>query len=100
MKGCERGAQDVSRGEDYAPLDEILKLANVSWPVMIYKSLHYFSGNFLDLLAHLFGECFHEVHNEEWDVLKTVSHGRHGNGKHVEPVIKITAELLLRNQGS
>ena len=67
---------------------------------MADKCLHYFGGNLADLLAHLLRECFHEVLHQEWDVLKTVSQGRHGDRKHVEPVIKVTAKLLLRNHVS
>jgi hypothetical protein len=69
----ERRVQNVPLRQDYAPLDEILQLANVPRPGMTYKSLHYCGGNFVDPLAHLVGEYFHEVHNEEWDVLATVS---------------------------
>jgi len=87
----------VAPAENHCAFDEILKFTDITWPGMGDKILPYFGGNFVDLLAHSLREYLDEVLHKEWDVLKTVSQGRHGDRKHVEPVIKVTAKVLLRN---
>ena len=46
------GLEDIPRGEDYAPLDEILELANVSRPLIRAECRHRFRRNAFDLITH------------------------------------------------
>ena len=48
----ERGVQNVARGEDNAPLDEILEFANVPRPLIRDEGRHRFRSNAFDFLTH------------------------------------------------
>src|SRR6266436_9900917 len=48
----ERGLQDVARSKDHAPLNEILKFANVARPRVRRQFRHRFRGNLVDLSTH------------------------------------------------
>src|SRR6202007_585689 len=87
-----------SRGEDYAAFDEVLQLANISRPGMIYKSPHHFDGNFPNLLAHLLSKCFHEVPYQQRYIFHALSQRGYGYGKYVKAVIKIAAKPVPGNQ--
>ena len=74
----------MAPAENHCAFDEILKFTDITWPGMGDKILPYFGGNFVDLLAHSLREYLDEVLHKEWDVLKTVSQGRHGDRKYVD----------------
>src|ERR1700722_7013691 len=65
----ERWAANVSRGEKYTPLDEVLQFSNVSRPLVSQQSFHHLGGNFVDVLARLLRIYPHEVHHQQRDVL-------------------------------
>jgi len=52
LKLARGDSRTLPESEDYAPLDEILKLANVAGPRVRGKFRHRFRGNAVDLLTH------------------------------------------------
>jgi len=50
-EACERGRKNASPSEDYASLDEILQLGNVSGPGAAHKSVHDSVGDLVDELV-------------------------------------------------
>src|SRR6266403_4914266 len=64
----ERGAQDVARSKDYAPLDEILELTNIPRPLVGGECSHRFSRNVFDLLTHPAGINLDKMFHKRWNV--------------------------------
>jgi hypothetical protein len=64
-------------------------------PVATGKSFHCGCGNGFDLLLHAASICLCEIAHQEGNVLGPFPQRWNADGKHVQPVIKIAAELAI-----
>src|SRR5256885_9679715 len=57
--------------------------------------LHGRSGNGFDLLFHPATILLGEIADQQRDILRSLSQWRNANGKNIEPIIKVAAELAV-----
>src|SRR5882762_9736886 len=90
----ERGVQDAARSKNYAPLDEILELANVPRPLIGGKRSHRFRKNLFDLLTHPAGinidKMFHQCRN----VFTAPPQRWQGERKHIQTVVEVASKFV------
>src|SRR5205807_5379255 len=92
-----RSLQGRTTSENYCSLNQVFQFADVSRPVPACQLPHTGSGNRFDLLLHAAGVLLGEVTHQQRNVLRTLTQRRNLNGKDVEPVIKVAAELVFRD---
>ena len=76
-------------------LNHILQLANVSRPWIANQRVHGLGRDGVDRLGHIEGEMLREVPNQERNIFGPLAQRRNVNGKNVQAVEQIGAELLL-----
>src|SRR5208337_4929670 len=92
---CSWHIQFVSLREYHAALNEVLELADISWPIGIHQSLHRGSRDRPDALLHTAGEARDKKVHQELNVFASFAQRRDFNGKHPQPVEKILAKLII-----
>src|ERR1700756_4221769 len=85
--------QDPAARHDSRPLNEILQLANIAWPVPSRKSLHDNWRNRVNLLLHLLGKLLHKITHQLWNVFLTFPQRRYPDRKYMQAVVQITSEF-------
>jgi hypothetical protein len=71
------------------------KLPDISGPVPLPHPVHGSPWNVRDALVHLFRTLLNEVLNQQTNVISSFSQWRHPNGKNVQTIVEIAAELLF-----
>src|SRR5882724_2587830 len=79
--------------DDHRPLDEILQLANVAWPVPSRKPFHDRRRNSFNFLLHLLGKLLHKITHQLWNVFLTFTQRRYPDRKYTQAVVQITSEF-------
>jgi hypothetical protein len=79
--------------DDHRPLDKILQLANVAWPVPSRKPFHDGRRNSFNLLLHLLGKLLHKITHQLWNVFLTFPQGRYPDRKYMQAIVQITSEF-------
>src|SRR5260370_29643886 len=90
----ERGLQDVARSKDHAPLNEILKFANVARPRVRRQFRHRFGGNLVDLSTHPAGIDLHKVFHQRPNVFAARPQRRQRDRKYVQTIVEIAAKFV------
>src|SRR5271168_339066 len=93
-QATQRWAQNIARRKDYAALDEILQLANVSWPLIRDESKHRFRGNVFDLLVHLASIDLDKMFNQRRNVLTTRPQRGQWDRKYIQSVVEVTTKFV------
>src|SRR5271157_678691 len=94
---CSWHIQFVPLREYHAALNEVLQLADISWPIGIHQSLHRGSWDRPNALLHTPGEARHKKVDQEFNVFAPFAQRRDFNGKHPQPVEKVLAKLIIPN---
>src|SRR6185295_13671742 len=84
--------------QDYAPLDKVLQLTDVSRPMIAGQRGHRFFRNALDSSLHLLSEFVREEMHQHWNVFGPLTQRRYVNRKNIQTIIKITAKFLFGDQ--
>src|SRR5271167_3587504 len=92
---CSWHIQFVPSREYHAALNEVLQLADISWPIGIHQSLHRGSWDRPNALLHTAGEARHKKVDQELNVFAPFAQRRDFNGKHPQPVEKVLAKLII-----
>jgi hypothetical protein len=74
-----------------------LQFPYIARPVIAFQGFHHFVRNALNRLPLASGELFYEVFDQQWDIVSAFPQGRQHDRKDIQPVVKISAELLLLN---
>src|SRR6266853_1766491 len=90
----ERGLQDVARSKDHAPLNEILKFANVARPRVRRQFRHRFRGNLVDLSTHPVGIDLHKMFNHSRNVFTARPQRRQRDRKYIQTIVEIAAKFV------
>src|SRR5882762_862659 len=90
----ERGLQDVARSKDHAPLNEILKFANVARPRVRRQFRHRFRGNPVDLSTHPAGIDLHKVFHQRRNVFTARPQRRQRDRKYIQTIVEIAAKFV------
>ncbi len=91
--------QHGTSGNNHCPLNHILKLSNVAWPVIADQCLHSFRWNGVDHTLIPAAEFFDEVADEQRNVFFSFPQRRHSDGEDIQPIIQIRPESLLLYHG-
>src|ERR1700739_2845909 len=83
--------KDTVCGKDDAACNIVLKLSNITWPIMRNDGMHGFFGDSLDSLAHGSGKLLYEVLHELRNVSFPFAERRQGNGEDIQPIVQILA---------
>src|SRR5260370_40508173 len=94
LQARERGVQDVARSEDYAPLDEILELADVPRPLIRDECGHRFRRNVFDLLNHPAGINLDKMFHQRRNIFPALPQRWQRDRKHIQPVVEIAAKFV------
>src|SRR5947208_3606964 len=94
---CLIHGEHLSIREDDRALDDVLKLADIPGPVIGSKQLERRSIDAPDLLAGLLGKALDQILDEQGDVVGSVAERGDFDGKDIQPVVKVLAELSLRD---
>src|SRR5712664_2897182 len=94
LQASERRVQDVARSKDYAPLDEILELANVPRPLIGGECRHRFRMNVFDLLIHPAGINLDKMFHQRWNVFATRPQRWQRNRKYIQTVVEVAAKFV------
>src|SRR6202140_4670070 len=89
----ERWAQDISGGEDYASLDEILELTNVPGPLVCDERRHRFLWNVFDLLIHAASINLDKVLHQCRNVSAAHPQRWQRNREYIQTVIEVAAKF-------
>src|SRR5580704_18994495 len=81
--------------KDHSSFDKVLQFANISWPMPTRELFQGSRGYRFDLLFHAPPIFLGEVSHQQRNVLGTLTQGRDANWKHIQTIVKITAELAL-----
>src|SRR6266446_1365254 len=90
----ERGLQNVARSKDHAPLNEILKFANVARPRVRRQFRHRFRGNLVDLSTHPAGIDLHKVFHQRPNVFTARPQRRKRDRKNIQTIVEIAAKFV------
>src|SRR5260370_1887880 len=93
LQARERGVQDVARSEDYAPLDEILELANVPRPLIRDKGRHRFRRNMFDLLIHPAGINLDKMCDKRRNIFPALPQRWQRDRKHIQTVVEVATKF-------
>src|SRR5271155_4864513 len=80
-------------GQNDRAFDNVFQFPNVSWPTPGSQLLHCWGGNRLDILVHKAAVFLREIAHQQRNVFRTFTQGGNADGKHVEPIVQITAEF-------
>src|SRR6266481_1843878 len=94
----QRYSQRWARGQQSGPFHKVLQFADVARPAIARERVHGFVGNTLNLFSHAPSVLIGEIANEKRNVIAPISQRRNINRKHVQPIEKITSELLFGDQ--
>src|SRR5208337_506832 len=92
---CSWHIQFVPLREYHAALNEVLQLADISWPIGIHQSLHRGSRDRPDALLHAAGEARDKKVDEQLNVFSPFAQRRDFDRKHPQPVKKVLAKLIV-----
>ena len=90
----ERGLQDVARSKDHAPLNEILKFANVARPRVRRQFRHRFRGYLVDLSTHSVGIDLHKVFHQRRNVFTARPQRRQRDRKYIQTIVEIATKFV------
>src|SRR5712671_7519739 len=88
----------VAVAQDDGPLDDVLELPNVPWPVVRLEERQRGPADLPDALAGFGGIPLNQIFDQERDVFRTLAEGWHTDRKDVEPVKQILPECSSRNR--
>src|SRR6266850_2227245 len=100
LQVSERGVQDAARSKDYAPLDEILELANVPRPLIGNECRHRFRRNLFDLLTHPAGIDLDKMFHQRWNVFAAPPQRWQREGKHIQTIVEVAAKFVALHHDS
>jgi len=81
--------------QDYGSFDKVFELAHIAWPGIFRQDRHCLGWNRRDLLVHPASILLHEMADEQGDVFAALAQGWDNDGKDIQPVIEIAAELFV-----
>src|SRR6516164_5794005 len=90
--------QNGSSREDHCPLDDVLEFADIARPRVTRQSAHGFCRDGVDRLAKLPAELLYKVPHKQGNVFRPLTQRGHANGKDIQAIVQIGAELLLAYQ--
>ena len=80
---------------DHSSLNEVLEFANIARPRICNECIHGCRGYLFNKFPHPSSKYFDEMQDQLAYILSALSQGRNQDRKHIQPVIKITAEFIL-----
>src|SRR5208283_1509124 len=92
---CSWHIQFVPLRQYHAALNEVLQLADISWPIGIHQRFHRGPGDRPDALLHSAGEACHKKVDQELNVFAPLAQRRDFDRKHPQPVKKVLAKLIV-----
>src|SRR5439155_26593826 len=95
VRGQVRGSNDFRVRHDHKSLDEILKLAHVSFPAVIHQVLKRFGVNPLLLYSELLAKLSDEMPCQQGNILSTLAQRRQMNRNYMDAIIKVFAKAML-----
>src|SRR5260370_15035498 len=96
----ERGVQGVTRSQNYAPLDEILELANVPWPLIRDEGRHRFRRNLFDFLVHPAGINFDKMFDQRRNGFAALPQRWQRDRKHIQTVVEVATKFVALHHAS
>src|SRR6267154_5241614 len=88
----------VAVAQDHGPLDDVLELPNVPWPVVRLEERQRGPADLPDALAGFRGKPLDQIFDQERDVFGTLAERRDVDRKDVEPVKQILPECSCGNR--
>ena len=82
-------------GKNHRSLDEILQLPHIAGPVIGLERFHGLRRDRLDAFLHPLGEFLSKVSDQQGNIFRALTQGRHRDRKDLEPVIEVAAKPLL-----
>src|SRR5215469_3699442 len=96
---CPWYIQFVPRRENDATFNEVLELADISWPVGIHQSLHRMLRHRPDPLLHATGEARNKKVDQELNVFAPFTKRGNFNRKDSQSIKKVLAKLVVEDHG-
>ena len=81
----------------HRPLEDVFQLPDVAGPVIAHEHVDGGRRDALDDLTVLVRELLEEVIGEQQQVGFALAERRHEDGEHVEPIVEVLAEGILRD---
>src|SRR5258705_10343224 len=91
----ERYLETRTARQNYAPLDKVLQLPNVSRPVIARQRSHRLLRNALDSSLHLLSELLCEEMNQHGYIFRPLAQRRYIYRKNIQTIIKIVPKFLF-----
>src|SRR6266516_3061913 len=91
----QRHSQRRTGREQDGSLHKVLQFPDITWPGIVGERIHRFFGNTLDLFSHAPSVLVGEVADEKRNVVTAVAQRWDINRKHLQTIVKITAELFF-----
>src|SRR4051794_25698179 len=82
---------------DHGAFNQVLELAHIAGPIVRTERIHCCFWYLLNPLPHTPGKYLYEVMNQLRYVFPALSQRGDEDRKHIQPIVKITAELVTRN---
>src|SRR5262245_13456510 len=92
--------KDLARTHNHGPLDYVLQLADVTWPIVVLQQLQGLLVDRLEAFSRPGGVALHEVLNESQDVVCTGPKRWHFDGKDIESIEQVLAETPAGHGGT
>src|ERR1700689_971314 len=92
---AEGNLEQRALGKDDRSLDDILQLPDVARPGVTNQRVHGFRRDGVDLLGHIKSKVLREMTNKERYIVSALAQWRNVNGKDVQSIKQIGAELLF-----
>src|SRR2546428_589633 len=89
----------VAIAQHHGPLDHVLQLAHVPWPVVGLKQLHRLLVDGADALPGLLGVALDQIFDQNGNVVHALAQRGDPDRKDIQAVVKILAERAARYGG-
>src|SRR5262249_24555214 len=84
--------QSLAFAQNHCSLAHILQFANIAGPLVCLQQLHGSLLNIFNLFSRLARVPLGEIFHEQWNICFALTQRGHVDGKHIEPIKKVTAE--------
>src|SRR4051794_11179948 len=88
----------LTGAQNHGPLDHVLQLTDVAWPVVGLQQVQRLLVDRADVLTRAGGVALHEVFDEHQDVVLAFSKGRYLDGEHIEAIEQVLSEASDRRR--
>src|SRR6266850_2130192 len=91
----ERYFETGAARQNYAPLDKVLQLPNISRPVIARQRGHRLLRNGLDSSLHLLSELLRKEMHQHGNIFRSLAQRRYVNRENIQAIIKVAAKFLF-----